>query len=77
MGINKVNVANDLFRGACDAVTSADLSGNGAYKLMGLVREGYKQALKKCIEIYGSGGKAWVPRARGLVKAGDLGAEEK
>ena len=77
MGINKVNVANDLLRGSCDAVTAADLSGNGAYKIMGLVREGYKQALKGCIEIYGSTNKAWVHQVQGLTKAGDLNAEEK
>jgi fructose-bisphosphate aldolase class II len=76
MGINKVNVANDLYRGACDTVTAADLSGNGAYKLMALVREGYKQALKRCIDIYGSEDKAWVPQAPGLTRAGDLSAEE-
>ena len=77
MGINKVNVANDLMRGACDTVTAADLSGNGAYKLMGLVREGYKQALKTCIEIYGSVGKAWPVGPQGLVKAKELSMEEK
>ncbi len=33
MGINKVNVCNDLMRAACDTVTAADLSGNGAYGL--------------------------------------------
>lgn len=77
MGINKVNVCNDLLRGACDMITSADLSGNGAYALWNLTREGYKQALKKCIDIYGGVGKAWTPEVKGLTKVEDMNAEEK
>ena len=42
MGINKVNVCNDLMRAACDTVTAADLSGNGAYGLWGLIQKGWK-----------------------------------
>lgn len=32
MGINKVNVCNDLMRTACDTILAADTSGNGAYQ---------------------------------------------
>ncbi len=77
MGINKVNVCNDLLRGACDTITAADLSGNGAYALWNLARGGYKEALKTCIDIYGSKGKAWAVEVKGLTKAGELNAEEK
>ena len=69
MGINKVNVANDLLRGACDAITSADLSGNGAYAVWNLGREGYKKALKHCIEVFGSKGKAWAVAPKGIAQA--------
>ena len=76
MGINKVNVANDLLRAACDKITSADLSGNGAYQLWNLAREGYKEKLKECIELYGSNGKAWIPEVKGLTKAEIVGEEK-
>jgi fructose-bisphosphate aldolase class II len=76
MGINKVNVANDLLRSACDKITSADLSGNGAYQLWNLAREGYKEKLKECIELYGSNGKAWIPEVKGLTKTEIVGEEK-
>jgi len=76
LGINKVNVANDLFRSACDTITAADLSGNGAYALWNLGREGYKKKLKECIEIYGSKDKAWTVAPKGITSA-EIVMEEK
>ncbi len=76
LGINKVNVANDLMRGACDEILGADLSGNGAYGLWGLAQAGYKKRLKELIEIFGGKGKAWTPAAKGISKA-NIVMEEK
>jgi fructose-bisphosphate aldolase class II len=60
MGINKVNVANDLFRGAYDSLIAADMSGNGVYKLWETCKAGYRSRLKELIECFGSKDKAWI-----------------
>ena len=77
MGINKVNVCNDLMRAACDTVTAADLSGNGAYGLWGLIQKGWKARLKELIEIFGGVGKAWKVEPKGMPKTGETNLEEK
>ena len=66
LGINKINVANELFQGACKQLLSADLTGNGAYELWNLAKKGYKETLKKLIVLYGSEGKAWVTPPTGI-----------
>ena len=66
MGINKVNVSNDLMRRACDTVCSADLTGNGAYTLWDVAKKGYKSRLMELIEVFGSVGKAYVPECKGI-----------
>lgn len=66
LGINKVNIANELFRGACKKLLAADLSGNGAYELWNLAKEGYKETLRSRMELYGSIGKAWDGKSAGL-----------
>ena len=75
LGINKVNVNNDLMRGACENIMSSDLSGNNAYNLWSLAKEGYKRSLKKMIEICGSMNKAWIPEYTG-IQAGQIVMEE-
>ncbi|MFR5868947.1 MAG: class II fructose-bisphosphate aldolase [Acutalibacteraceae bacterium] len=77
LGINKVNVCNDLMRAACDSVTAADLSGNGAYGLWGLIQEGWKARLKELIEVFGGVGKAWTVAPKGMPKTGATNLEEK
>ena len=77
MGINKVNVCNDLMRAACDTVTAADLSGNGAYGLWGLIQKGWKARLKELIEVFGGVGKAWKVEPKGMPKTGETNLEEK
>ena len=68
LGINKVNIANELFQGACKKILAADLSGNGAYELWDLAKEGYKEALKSRMHLYGSIGKAWAKENKGVGK---------
>lgn len=66
MGINKVNIANDLCQAAAKALKAADLEGQAAYGVYNVAREGAKELLKKMIKIYGSDGKAWNPVNKGL-----------
>ena len=64
-------------RAACDSVTAADLSGNGAYGLLGLIQEGWKARLKELIEVFGGVGKAWTVAPKGMPKTGATNLEEK
>lgn len=66
LGINKVNIANELLQGACKKLLAADLSGNGAYELWNLAKEGYKETLRNRMELYGCIGKAWFEKSEGL-----------
>lgn len=58
MGVAKLNIAHDLYRGALDAIAAADFSGNGAYGLYDVVFEGIKQAGEHAIDVCGSASKA-------------------
>ena len=58
MGINKVNIANDLCQAAAKAAKTADLEGNHAYDFSAVVYEAVKAKMKERIEVYGSVGKA-------------------
>ena len=66
LGINKVNIANELFQGACRKLLAADLSGNGAYDLWNLAKEGYKETLRDRMQLYGCTGKAWTVKGPGI-----------
>ncbi len=68
LGINKVNIANDLCKATVDALQSADLEGAKAYTVWTVGRDAAKAKLKEMIEVYGSVGKAWVPESKGLPK---------
>lgn len=58
MGINKVNVATDLYRSAADRVLATNLDGSNVYKLWPAIYDGWKDRLKELIEVFGSAGKA-------------------
>lgn len=68
LGINKVNINNDLCKAAVSAVLNADLDGNRAYFIFKIAQLGFKEKLKEMISIYGSNGKSWVPESKGLPK---------
>jgi len=58
-GICKLNISNDLKKGAISALTSQeDLMGMGAYKMYGRLAEGYRNVLLHYIEVCGSANKA-------------------
>ena len=75
LGINKVNICNDLLKQASMDVQAADLSGNHAYDIWRIVKAGYKKALKKYIVLFGGENKAWYAPAKGLTQTEITGRE--
>jgi len=69
MGINKVNVANDLLKAAADAITGAGLTGNGYYTVWEVAKRGVKERITEYIRAVGSEGKTWIPAVKGLPRA--------
>ena len=59
MGINKVNISNDLLRQVCSALQTEDFSGNRAYNVWEVAKQAYKVRLKELMQIFGGAGKAW------------------
>lgn len=58
MGICKLNIAYDLYRGAIDALESVDMSGNTVYGLYDIVANGIKDAAMHAMDLCGSVDKA-------------------
>jgi fructose-bisphosphate aldolase class II len=67
LGINKVNVANDLFQSAYTNLLKTDMTGNGVYSIWEACKAGYKARLVELIDCFGSKGKSWMPEKRGLI----------
>ncbi len=76
MGINKVNIANDVCKGAVDALKDANLEGSGAYDVYRVAREGAKKVLMDMMDVYGCIGKAFEVKNPGL-NTGMTSMEEK
>lgn len=68
IGINKVNLCNELLAAAADALLKADLTGNGAYGLWDVLIKGWKERLMFQIENMGAVGKAWETKPAGVRK---------
>ncbi len=60
MGINKVNISNDLLKAIVEEISKNDFSGNSAYKFWDVVKTGYKQRLMELMVLFGSKDKAWT-----------------
>ncbi len=75
MGINKVNISNDLCRAAATALQEADFEGNKVYDIWEVAKQACKKKMMEMIKVYGSDGKAWVPEAEGLPKVRTTMAE--
>ena len=67
LGINKINICNDLCRAAADTLQSTDLSGGKAYDTYSVLRTAIKEKLKEMIKVYGSDGKAWTKPSAGIL----------
>ncbi|MBQ9592931.1 MAG: class II fructose-bisphosphate aldolase, partial [Lachnospiraceae bacterium] len=76
LGINKVNISNDLVKQASIDVQAADLTGNHAYDIWKILKGGYKKALIAKIKLFGSEGKAWTCEPAGLT-SGEIEGREK
>lgn len=57
LGICKVNLANDLYRGTAEALIKADISGNGVYGIYQHLTAGYKEVAMRYMDVCGSTGK--------------------
>ena len=68
LGINKVNVCNDIMTHVNRDIIKADLKGNDLYDFWPLVLESVKSFIKEQIEITGSKGKAFTPQPSGLPR---------
>ena len=69
MGINKVNISNDLCRATVKALKETDLEGQKAYDVWEVAKKANKDKMAEMIQVYGSAGKAWIPESKGLPKA--------
>lgn len=58
MGICKVNIVNDLYRAAFDAVVADGMEGNRIYSLLEVLAKGYQRTAIHFMEVLGSAGKA-------------------
>ncbi len=66
MGINKINVSNELMAAAANAVKAMDLSGNGAYQVWNVAVGGWKERLSFLFRNFGSAGHAWEVKPVGM-----------
>jgi fructose-bisphosphate aldolase class II len=66
LGINKINVNNDLCQATVQALKEADFEGNKAYGVFMVARAAFKAKLEELIDVYGSTGKAWQPKIVGI-----------
>lgn len=68
MGINKINVANDLMRASYNAIKNANMDGNAVYGLFRVAKDGFKGRMKELIECFGGKDKAWSVAPKGVGK---------
>ena len=66
LGINKVNIAYDLFYAAMRAVVEANLKNNAVYSFWDVAKNGYKAKLREQMELFGCRDKAWLEKSPGL-----------
>ena len=66
LGINKVNISNDLLQCICKKIKEEDFSGNRAYNLWEVQKQAYKQRLKELIVLFGSKDKSWKVEPKGF-----------
>lgn len=68
MGINKVNVSNELLRRMRDAIVEKDFSGDKIYDLWKLMTNTLRDRVKELIRLCGSDQKAWTKEREGLPR---------
>lgn len=68
MGINKVNVCNDLLKKAYTALKATDFTGNQVYDFWPFIAQALRDFVKHEIELVGSAERAWSRPAEGLPR---------
>lgn len=66
MGINKVNVCNELLGRMYDNILSSNLSGDNAYDFWKIALNALRKRVRELIHICGSNGKKWQTDSKGL-----------
>lgn len=66
LGINKININGDLCKAAAEALKKTNFSGNNVYNVYNIARDAAKEKLMELIKVYGSEGKAWIKKPKGL-----------
>lgn len=67
LGINKVNVCNELLAVMNTRIKEADLSGDSAYQFWSVCLNGLRDRVRELIHICGSNGKSWPVSSPKLV----------
>ncbi len=58
-GISKVNIANDVLRGAYNKIEELGMDGNKIYRMFATLESGYKEVAMHYMKLFGCAGKAW------------------
>lgn len=67
LGINKVNVCNELLAAMNTRIKEADLSGDSVYQFWSVCLSGLRDRVRELIHICGSNGKSWPVPSPKLV----------
>lgn len=76
LGINKVNVANDLYKVVVNTVKNNDFDGNKAYDVFAAIKKELTKKMMELIELSNSKGKMWEINPSGLPKQETKGEEK-
>lgn len=68
MGINKVNVCNDLLKKAYIELKKTDFTGNQVYDFWPFISDTLREFVKHEIEMVGSENHAWSMKSKGLPR---------
>lgn len=68
LGINKVNVCNDVLKTAYEALKKTDFTGNDVYDFWPFLADTLRDFIKEQIDMVGSEGKAWTAKSQGLPR---------
>lgn len=67
LGINKVNICNELLKRMYDKICNTDLSGDNAYDFWTVAGDALRERIREMIHICGCNDKAWTVPVKGLA----------
>jgi fructose-bisphosphate aldolase class II len=68
LGINKVNVCNELLHCMYASIVSSDLNGDNAYDFWPVAMDGLRRRVQELMRICRSSGKSWTKERAGLPR---------